>query len=46
MLKAGKSEDITAIERAKLVLMDLADDIGMTARKHDKKGRTVHITLK
>jgi DNA polymerase-4 len=40
------SEDIYDIEKAKLVLMELADDIGMTARKHDKKGRTVHITLK
>jgi len=39
-------EDITDIERAKLVLMNLADDIGMTARRHDKKGRTVHLTLK
>lgn len=39
-------EDITDIEKAKIVLMELADDIGMTARKHSKKGRTVHITLK
>jgi DNA polymerase IV len=39
-------EDISNIEKAKLVLMELADDIGMTARRHDKKGRTVHITLK
>lgn len=39
-------EDIFDIEKAKLVLMELADDIGMTARRHDKKGRTVHITLK
>jgi DNA polymerase-4 len=39
-------EDISDIEKAKLVLMELADDIGMTARRHDKKGRTVHITLK
>jgi DNA polymerase IV len=39
-------EDITDIEKAKVVLMELADDIGMTARRHDKKGRTVHITLK
>ncbi len=39
-------KDISDIENAKLVLMDLADDIGMTARKHGKKGRTVHITLK
>jgi DNA polymerase-4 len=39
-------EDISDIEKAKLVLMELADDVGMTARRHDKKGRTVHITLK
>jgi DNA polymerase-4 len=39
-------EDVSDIEKAKLVLMELADDIGMTARRHDKKGRTVHITLK
>ena len=39
-------EDISELEKAKLVLMELADDVGMTARKHDKKGRTVHITLK
>jgi len=39
-------EDISDIEKAKLILMELADDIGMTARRHDKKGRTVHITLK
>jgi DNA polymerase-4 len=39
-------EDVSDIEKAKLVLMELADDIGMTARRHAKKGRTVHITLK
>jgi len=39
-------EDISDIEKAKIVLMGLADDIGMTARRHGKKGRTVHITLK
>jgi DNA polymerase IV len=39
-------EDISDIEKAKLVLMELADDIGVTARRHDKKGHTVHITLK
>ena len=39
-------EDISDIEKAKLVLMELADDIGMTARRHGKDGRTVHITLK
>jgi DNA polymerase-4 len=39
-------EDIAGIEKAKLVLMALADDVGMTVRRHGKKGRTVHITLK
>ena len=39
-------KDISDIEKAKLVLMELADDIGMTARRHNKKGHTVHITLK
>jgi DNA polymerase-4 len=39
-------EDIFDIEKAKLVLMELADDIGMAARKHGKQGHTVHITLK
>ena len=39
-------EDISDIEKAKLVLMELADDVGVTARRHGKKGRTVHITLK
>jgi len=39
-------EDITDIEKAKIVLMELADDIGMTARGQGKKGRTVHIKLK
>jgi DNA polymerase-4 len=39
-------EDISDIEKAKIVLMELADDIGMTTRRHSKKGRTVHITLK
>jgi DNA polymerase IV len=39
-------EDVSDIEKAKLVLMELADDIGMTTRKHNKKGRTVNIILK
>jgi DNA polymerase-4 len=39
-------EDISDIGKAKLVLMELADDVGTTARGHKKKGRTVHITLK
>lgn len=50
MKSVGRSttlpEDISDIEQAKTVLMELADDIGMTARKHGQKGRTVHITLK
>ena len=39
-------EDISDIAKAKLVLMELADDVGMTARRYDKKGRKVQITLK
>jgi DNA polymerase-4 len=39
-------EDTTDIEKAKIVLMELADDIGTIARRFDKKGRAVHITLK
>ena len=39
-------EDLSDLEQAKRVLMALADDIGMTARRHGKKGRTVQITLK
>ncbi|MHB8908515.1 MAG: DNA polymerase IV [Syntrophales bacterium] len=39
-------EDVSDVEEAKLVLMELADDIGMAARRHGKRGRTVHITLK
>ncbi len=38
--------DITDIEYAKEVLMELSDDIGMTARKSKKKGHTVQITIK
>ena len=40
------SEDITDIEKAKIVLMELADDIGMTVREQGKKGHTVHLKLK
>jgi DNA polymerase-4 len=50
MKSVGRSktlpEDISDIKKAKLVLMELADDVGMTTRKYEKKGRTVHITLK
>jgi len=40
------TENITDIEKAKLIMMELADDVSMTARKHCKKGRTLQITLK
>src|SRR5665647_924503 len=50
MKSIGRSKtlpgDISDREKAKLVLMELADNIGMTARRHGKKGRTVHITIK
>jgi DNA polymerase-4 len=39
-------EDITDIGKAKIVLMELTDDIGMTVREQGKKGHTVHIKLK
>jgi DNA polymerase-4 len=38
--------DITDIEAAKTVLRELSDDVGMTARKLGKKGRTVQISIK
>ena len=38
--------DITNIEDAKAILMELSDDIGMTARESGKKGNTVQITIK
>ncbi len=38
--------DITDIEDAKAILMELSDDIGMTARESGKKGNTVQITIK
>ncbi len=40
------AENVTHIEKAKTVLLELADDVGMSVRRHGKKGRTVHITLK
>lgn len=40
------SKDISDINEAKLILMQLSDEIGMSARKHEKKGRTVQITIK
>ncbi|HOB20283.1 MAG TPA: DNA polymerase IV [Candidatus Atribacteria bacterium] len=40
------SEDTTDIEYAKRVLLSLADEVGMAARRHGKKGHTVQITIK
>lgn len=40
------SKDISDINEAKFILMQLSDEIGMSARKHEKKGRTVQITIK
>jgi DNA polymerase IV len=39
-------EDLSDMDAAKIVLMQLADEVGMTARKHNKKGCTVQITIK
>lgn len=39
-------EDITDIEKAKIILLELADDVGMTVRKQGKEGRTVQLSLK
>lgn len=39
-------EDITDLEEAKVVLMEFAEDVGMSLRKQDKEGHTVHIILK
>jgi len=38
--------DITDIEEARKVIMELAEDVAMSARRHGKKGRTVQITIK
>jgi len=38
--------DITDIEYAKAVLMELSDEVGMTARNYGKKGHTVQISIK
>ena len=39
-------EDIRDLEKLKLILMDLSEDVGIRARKHNKKGSCVQITLK
>lgn len=40
------AKDITDIEKAKTVIMELAEEVGTSARKHSKKGKTVQITIK
>ena len=40
------SQDTIDIEYAKLVLLELSDEVGMTARKYGKKGRTVQLSIK
>ncbi|MHC6178924.1 DNA polymerase IV [Clostridium sp. JNZ X4-2] len=46
----GKSitvpHDIFNMEDAKIILMQLSDEVGMTARKYKKKGHTVQISIK
>lgn len=39
-------EDILDMEHAKIILMKLSDEVGMTARKYKKKGHTVQISIK
>jgi DNA polymerase-4 len=38
--------DITELDDAKKVIMELSDDVAASARRHGKKGRTVQITIK
>ena len=38
--------DTSDLEFLKIVLMELAEDVGITARKNNKKGRTVQLSLK
>jgi DNA polymerase-4 len=40
------SSDIVDLHYAEKVLFQLADEVGTSARKHGKKGRTVQITIK
>ncbi|WP_330577776.1 Y-family DNA polymerase [Alkaliphilus serpentinus] len=39
-------EDIADINKLKIILMELAEDVGMKAREQAKKGTTIQITLK
>jgi len=38
--------DTSDMEYARVVLLELSDDIGMTARRYSKKGRTIQINIK
>lgn len=40
------SKDICDIEYAKTILMTLSDEVGTSARRHEKKGHTVQINIK
>lgn len=40
------ARDVSSIEEAKAIIMELSEEVGMTARKYDKKGHTVQITIK
>ena len=40
------AEDTFELDKAKLHLMALADEVGRSARKHERKGHTIQITLK
>lgn len=39
-------QDVSDIEDARKIMMRLAEEVGLAARKHGKKGRTVQITIK
>jgi DNA polymerase IV len=38
--------DICQLNQAELILMELAEDVGSSARRHGRKGHTIQITLK
>ncbi len=40
------AQDISNIETAINIIMELSEEVGMAARRHGKKGRTVQITIK
>jgi len=40
------AKDLTDLEEARRILLILADEVGRSARKHQKQGRTVHIVIK